>query len=91
MESDWDGLHDMLGDEDCVRFTSGIPLNREQTWRTLASYIGHWQLRGYGPYALVERSTSAMMGAVGLWFPGEWPEPEIRWSLAKRFWEWVRH
>lgn len=27
-----------------------------------------------------------MMGAVGLWFPGEWPEPEIKWSLARRFW-----
>jgi RimJ/RimL family protein N-acetyltransferase len=27
-----------------------------------------------------------MMGPVGLWFPIEWPEPEIKWSLARRFW-----
>jgi RimJ/RimL family protein N-acetyltransferase len=85
-EADWDALHEMFSDEDCVRYTIGAPLNRWQTWRTLASYLGHWQLRGYGPYAVVERSTSAMMGAVGLWFPGEWPEPEIKWSLAQRFW-----
>jgi RimJ/RimL family protein N-acetyltransferase len=27
-----------------------------------------------------------MIGPVGLWFPGEWPEPEIKWCLARRFW-----
>ena len=26
------------------------------------------------------------MGPVGLWFPGDWPEPEIKWSITKRFW-----
>lgn len=27
-----------------------------------------------------------MVGPVGLWCPGEWPEPEIKWCLARRFW-----
>lgn len=85
-ERDCDSLHEMLGDEACVRYTIGQPLARWQTWRALASYLGHWQLRGYGPYAVVEKATSAMLGPVGLWFPIEWPEPEIKWSLARRFW-----
>ncbi len=85
-ETDWDELHEMFRDGECVRYTIGSPLTHWQTWRTLASYLGHWQLRGYGPYAVVERSTGAMIGPVGLWFPGEWPEPEIKWSLARRFW-----
>ena len=85
-ESDWDALLEMFQDPECVRYTIGAPLNRWQTWRALAAYIGHWQLRGYGPYAVVDRSTTAVMGAVGLWFPGEWPELEIKWSLARRFW-----
>jgi RimJ/RimL family protein N-acetyltransferase len=85
-ETDWDALHEMFQDEECVRYTIGAPLSRWQTWRILAAYLGHWQLRGFGPYAVVEKSTGTMMGPVGLWSPGEWPEPEIKWSLARRFW-----
>jgi RimJ/RimL family protein N-acetyltransferase len=85
-ERDWDALHEMLGDEECVRYTIGLPLTRWQTWRMLAAYVGHWQLRGYGPYAVVEQSSMTTMGVVGLWFPGDWPEPEIKWSFARRFW-----
>lgn len=83
---DWDALCEMFNDEECVRYTVKTPLTNWQTWRTLASYLGHWHLRGYGPYAVVEKSTGEMIGPVGLWFPGDWPEPEIKWSLAKRFW-----
>jgi RimJ/RimL family protein N-acetyltransferase len=85
-EADWDALHEIFEDDECVRYTIGSPLQRWQTWRTLAGYVGHWQLRGYGPYAAVERSSGIMIGPVGLWFPGEWPEPEIKWCLARRFW-----
>lgn len=85
-EDDWDPLCEMFGDEECVRYTIGAPLARWQVWRALAAYLGHWQLRGYGPYAVVEKSTGGLLGAVGLWCPGEWPEPEIKWSLARRHW-----
>ena len=85
-ERDCDALHEMFGDEACVKYTIEQPLAPWQTWRSLAAYLGHWQLRGYGPYAVVERSTGTMVGPVGLWYPIEWPEPEIKWSLARRFW-----
>ena len=85
-ERDWDSVHEMLGDEECVRYTIGSPLTHWQTWRMLAAYIGHWQLRGYGPYAVVDDSSDATIGIVGLWFPGDWPEPEIKWSLVRRVW-----
>ena len=85
-EHDCDALHEMFSDEACVRYTIEQPLAHWQTWRALAAYLGHWQLRGYGPYAVEEKGTGLMLGAVGLWFPVEWPEPEIKWSLAGRFW-----
>ena len=85
-EHDCDALHEMFSDEACVQYTIETPLAHWQTWRALASYLGHWQLRGYGPYAVVDKATGAMVGPVGLWFPIEWPEPEIKWSLARRFW-----
>jgi RimJ/RimL family protein N-acetyltransferase len=82
-ESDWDDLHEMFSDEECVRYTVKTVLEKWQTWRTLASYLGHWQIKGYGPYAVVEKSSGKMIGPVGLWYPGDWPEPEIKWSLTK--------
>jgi RimJ/RimL family protein N-acetyltransferase len=86
VEEDWSALHEMFRDPECVRYTVGAPLAEWQTWRSLAAYLGHWQLRGYGPYAVVDKASGAMMGPVGLWCPGEWPEPEIKWSLARRHW-----
>ena len=47
---------------------------------------GHWQLRGYGPFAVVETGTGQVVGAVGLWAPNDWPEPEIKWVMLRRFW-----
>jgi RimJ/RimL family protein N-acetyltransferase len=85
-ERDCDSLHEMFGDDECVRYTIEHTLAHWQTWRSLAAYLGHWQLRGYGPYAVVEKATGSMVGPVGLWSPIEWPEPEIKWSLARRFW-----
>jgi RimJ/RimL family protein N-acetyltransferase len=85
-EQDCEALHEMFSDDECVRYTVEQPLAHWQTWRMLASYLGHWQLRGYGPYAVVEKMTGSMVGPVGLWFPVEWPEPEIEWSLTRRFW-----
>ena len=85
-ESDWDAVFEIFRDDECVRFTIGSTLNRWQSWRTLAGYLGHWSLRGYGPYAVTLKATGETIGPVGLWFPGEWPEPEVNWALARRFW-----
>lgn len=86
VEADWKPLAQMTADIDCVRYTFRTPLTEWQTWRTLVGYLGHWSLRGYGPYSVVESSTSKWVGVVGIWYPGDWPEPEIKWSLAKDSW-----
>ncbi len=85
-DSDWAPLCEMFRDEDSVRYTLGTPATDWMTWRFLAGYLGHWQLRGYGPYAVVEKASGNMMGPVGMWCPGDWPEPEIKYSLAKIYW-----
>jgi RimJ/RimL family protein N-acetyltransferase len=85
-ESDWQPLCDLFQDEESVRYTIKTPLENWQTWRMLACYVGHWRIRGYGPYAVIERNGGELVGVVGLWFPGEWPEPELKWALRKRFW-----
>jgi RimJ/RimL family protein N-acetyltransferase len=85
-EEDWKPLARMTADPECVRYTFRNPLTEWQTWRTLAGYLGHWSLRGYGPYSVVEQSTGRWAGVVGIWYPGDWPEPEIKWSLAREVW-----
>lgn len=59
----------------------GGPLTREQTWRNLATVLGHWVMRGYGFWSVDDAATGAYCGHVGLWSPEGWPEPEIGWAL----------
>ena len=59
----------------------GGPKSAEDAWRQLACEIGHWTLRGYGPFAITETATGRALGIVGPWFPEGWPEPELMWSL----------
>ena len=54
-------------------------------WLRMASYAGHWQLRGYGFWALEEKASGAFAGYCGLWYPEGWPEREIGWGLMPAF------
>lgn len=83
---DWPFLHAHYRDEACTRFTFRRALSEGESWRAMASMAGHWALRGYGPYALEVRSTGQIIGAAGLWYPNDWPAPEIKWLLAREFW-----
>lgn len=41
----------------------------------MASMVKLWSLRGYGPFAVVERNSEQVVGADGLWVPIDWSEP----------------
>ncbi len=86
VEADWRDLHRYYCDAQAMTFTQGRALSEGETWRVMSGMIGHWQLRGFGPYALEEKSSGSVLGTVGLWYPNDWPEPEIKWGLARRFW-----
>lgn len=71
-------------DEDLVRYAGGR-LDFGGSWRMMATQVGHWVLRGYGNWALEEKSSASFVGLCGLWEPGDWPELEMGWSLARAF------
>ncbi len=52
-------------------------------WWSIATIIGHWHLRGYGLFAVIERSSGRPVGLIGPWFPKGWPEPELSWHLTE--------
>ena len=47
----------------------------------MATFLGHWALRGYGPWAIEDKAGGRFVGYSGLWNPEGWPEPEVIWSL----------
>ncbi|MDH5407194.1 MAG: GNAT family N-acetyltransferase [Gammaproteobacteria bacterium] len=83
---DWRDLCVLYSDAETTQYTLRRTLDEDETWRIVVMFIGHWQVRGYGPYAVEDKATGKVMGNIGLWYPEIWPEPEIMWSLAKPFW-----
>lgn len=54
----------------------------EDAWRLFASIIGHWNIRGCGPFLLQRRNGGGdAIGSVGPWYPEGWPEREMSWSM----------
>lgn len=83
---DWRDIFEYYGDAECARYTSGKALTEHECWQKMAANIGHWQLRNYGSYAIEEKTLKRVIGIAGLDYPTDWPEPEIQWGLAKKFW-----
>ena len=79
-------LHRVYSDPECTKYTSQRTLTEGERWRTMAGLIGHWQIRRYWPYAVEEKSTGRVMGCVGLWYPNDWPGPEIKWEISRSYW-----
>jgi RimJ/RimL family protein N-acetyltransferase len=85
-ESDLDAYAEMCGDPEVMKYLGGIPLTRSEAWRNMAMVLGHWQLRGFGLWAVEEKATGVLVGRVGCWQPEGWPGMEIAWTLRRSFW-----
>ena len=86
VENDWQNIHAYFSDEQATKHTFGRALTEAESWRALASMIGHWYLRGYGPYAVEHKASNSVIGIAGFWYPKDWPEPEIKWALSRQYW-----
>jgi RimJ/RimL family protein N-acetyltransferase len=75
----------MNADPETMRYVGG-PIDREATWRLMAMLLGHWDLRGYGMWALVERATGRFIGRAGLYNQEGWPGLEAAWTVARDRW-----
>ena len=63
--------------------TAGVggPCTRAQAFDKLSEINGHWSLRGYGRWLVADKATDQALGVVGPFYPDDWPEPEIAWSV----------
>ncbi|HMV99874.1 MAG TPA: GNAT family N-acetyltransferase [Acidobacteriota bacterium] len=86
-ESDLDEYAALCADPEVMRYLGeGRPLARWEAWRQMAMIIGHWQLRGYGMWAVEEKSTGKLLGRIGCFYPEGWPGFEIGWTLGRAAW-----
>ena len=80
-DADIDAFAVLAGDAEHAKYLGGA-LSREDAWRKMATYMGHWMLRGYGPLAIEDKASGNFIGYCGPWNPLGWPEPEIAWGLV---------
>ena len=86
-EEDFEQYAALMCDAEVTRFLGdGAPLSREMAWRQMAIFLGHWQLRGYGLWAVEEKEGGRMVGRVGFFNPEGWPGFELGWTLGREFW-----
>jgi RimJ/RimL family protein N-acetyltransferase len=79
---DIDSWAAIVADDDAMR-----ALGRErgltygEAWNDLAQLAGHWALKGFGQWALVERESGELVGRTGLIYPADWPDLEVGWLV----------
>jgi RimJ/RimL family protein N-acetyltransferase len=65
---------------DRARYIGG-PYDLRQAWRGFGHTVGHWVLRGWGNFIVTLKGSDAPLGMVGPYYPRDWPEKEIGWTL----------
>ncbi|MEL6574088.1 MAG: GNAT family N-acetyltransferase [Pseudomonadota bacterium] len=61
--------------------TVGGPFPRSHAFQSFCAIIGHWTMRGYGRWIVADKTTDEPVGLVGIFYPEDWPEPEVAWSM----------
>ncbi len=86
--ADLDAFVEIHEDPEVMRYMTvvGSLSGRTAGWRMLAMLIGHWQLRGYGQWSVIEKTTREVIGRVGLWNPEGWPGLEVGWLIRHNRW-----
>ena len=63
-------------------------IGREDAWLGMVQWLGQWELRGTGHWAVVEKASGTLIGRAGTHRPERpgWPGIEIGWALHPDHW-----
>lgn len=64
-ETDFETAAKIWSDEAVFRFL-GRPFTSEEIWTRLLRYVGHWELLGYGFWAIEEKASGRFIGEGGI-------------------------
>jgi RimJ/RimL family protein N-acetyltransferase len=88
---DFEAVAAMWREPEIVRYISGKPSTREQSFARLLRYVGHWSLLGFGYWVLEDRESGEFAGETGF---AEYHReiepplegmPELGWMVAPRW------
>jgi RimJ/RimL family protein N-acetyltransferase len=85
-EDDFEAYAELCADPEVMRYLGGKTFDRTEAWRSMAMFVGHWQLRGYGLWAVEEKASGRFAGRLGFLNPAGWPGFEIGWTFKREFW-----
>lgn len=83
---DFEAHAEISADPEVMRYIRAGPISRIDAWWQMARYLGHWQLLGYGIWAVIERSTNRLIGHLGFLNPEGGHGFELGWALARHAW-----
>ena len=76
----------ITADPDVMRYVGmGKPNTPDLAWRSMSAMLGHWELLGYGLWALALRD-GPLLGHVGYIDVPGWPGFELGWLLGREHW-----
>lgn len=86
---DFDRYADIWADAQVVQFVGGKPKTRDEAWRSFLVNAGHWQMTGFGQWAIEDHTSKRMLGQVGFFNGARGlgadfdAHPEAGWVLAR--------
>ena len=88
--ADLPDLTTLWADPDFATAIFPAPLSSEDVWFRLLRDIGHWEVLGYGNWAVRETATGDWVGSVGVLdfhriLEPAFDAPELGWGVAPRF------
>jgi RimJ/RimL family protein N-acetyltransferase len=87
-KEDFRPYHAILSHPEVHKHVGPTPMSAEDAWRRVTSFVGGWQLLGFGMWAVEEKSDGKLIGIVGLFNgwrdlnPEFGEEPEMGWIMA---------
>lgn len=78
----------MMADPEVAAFLTATrePQPRSAEWRGFAMLLGHWKMRGFGFFSVLDRVSGEWLGRVGPWAPEGWPGLECGWAIDRSHW-----
>jgi RimJ/RimL family protein N-acetyltransferase len=77
--ADWPAFHAFMMSDRSTAF--GSHQNLAKAFRSFAAELGHWEIFGYGMWAVTTHDSDAALALIGPWSPPDWPEPEVGWMV----------
>lgn len=86
-DSDLLALVAVYGDADAMRWVGeGRAITNDECVHWLAVTRTNYEKRGYGMFAIEQRSSPGVIGFCGIVHPGDQPEPEVKYALLRSHW-----